>query len=171
MKYFVLCFVVAIVAAACSSSHYYIVRHAEKTVLTKDSASMMMNNPPLSEAGKVRAFVLRDELAKKHIRHIYSTNTIRSRTTAEPLSQAKNIPIETYGNIDSLVLLLHSIKGNVLIVGHSNTVDDIVNKLSGKKEIASDLKDSEYDNLFILRGKEGKMKFTRKKYGYPSNPE
>ena len=169
MKYFVLCFVIAI--TACSSSHYYVVRHAEKTVLTKDSASMMMNNPPLSEAGKVRAFVLRDELVKKHIRHIYSTNTIRSRTTAEPLSQAGNIQIESYGNIDSLVALLHSVKGNVLIVGHSNTVDDIVNKLSGKKEIASDLKDSEYDNLFILRGKTGKMKFTRRKYGYPSNPE
>jgi len=169
MKYFVLCFVIAI--TACSSSHYYVVRHAEKTVLTKDSASMMMNNPPLSEAGKVRAFVLRDELVKKHIRHIYSTNTIRSRATAEPLSQASKIQIESYNNVDSLVALLHSVKGNVLIVGHSNTVDDIVNKLSGKKEIASDLKDSEYDNLFILRGKEGKMKFTRKKYGYPSNPE
>src|SRR6266496_5199571 len=105
MKYFVLCFIVAI--TACSSSRYYIVRHVEKTVLTKDSASMMMNNPPLSEAGKVRAFVLRDELAKKHIRHIYSTNTIRNRATAEPLSQEKNIQIETYSNVDSLVALLH----------------------------------------------------------------
>jgi len=86
MKYFVLCFVIAI--TACSSSHYYVVRHAEKTVLTKDSASMMMNNPPLSEAGKVRAFVLRDELVKKHIRHIYSTNTIRSRASSDRPSGA-----------------------------------------------------------------------------------
>jgi phosphohistidine phosphatase SixA len=67
--------------------------------------------------------------------------------------------------------MLHSVKGDILIVGHSNTVDDIVNKLSGRKDVPADLKDSEYDNLFILKGKSGKLQFTRRKYGYPSNPE
>ena len=150
---------------------YYIVRHAEKAIVTKDSAGMMVSNPPLSEAGKVRSFVLRDELANKKIRHIYSTNFIRTISTAEPLSKKNNITIETYGLIDTLVNRLKSIKGNVLIIGHSNTVDDIVNKISGKKEIPEDLKDSDYDNLFILKGKNGHYHFTRKKYGYPSNPE
>jgi phosphohistidine phosphatase SixA len=169
MRYFCLAFVLVI--TACSSNRYFIVRHAEKTILTKDSASMMMSNPPLSEAGKVRAFVLRDELANKHIQHIYSTNTLRSISTVEPLSQQKNIQVKIYSNIDSLVILLKSIKGNALIVGHSNTVDDIVNKLCGKTAIPGDLKDFEYDNLFILKGRNGKLHFTRKKYGYSSNPE
>jgi broad specificity phosphatase PhoE len=169
MKYLFYAFL--LMMTACSSNRYFIVRHAEKTVLTKDSANMMMNNPPLSEAGKVRAFVLRDELINKHIGHIYSTNTIRSISTAEPLSQAKNIKIEFYNNADSLAGILKAIKGNVLIVGHSNTVDDIINKLCGKMKVPGDLKDFEYDNLFILKGKVGKMHFTRKKYGYTSNPE
>ena len=169
MKYLLPLFIV--VVASCSTQRYYIVRHAEKAVLSRDSAGMMTSNPPLSEAGKVRSFVLRNELAQKHIRHIYSTSTLRTTSTAEPLSQEERIPIEIYSNVDSLIHLLHSLKGNVLIIGHSNTVDDIVNKLSGRKDIPADLKDSEYDNLFMLKGEKGKLQFTRKKYGYPSNPE
>jgi phosphohistidine phosphatase SixA len=169
MKYLFLAFIVLV--TACTPTRYYIVRHAEKTVLAKDSAGMMANNPPLSDAGKVRAFVLREELAGKKIRQIYSTNTIRTIKTAEPLSQAIGVQIQTYSSIDSLVNLVKSLKGNTLIVGHSNTVDDIVNKICGFTEMDKDLKDSEYDNLFILEKKKGKTYFTRKKYGYPSNPE
>lgn len=168
MKYLPLLFILAL--AACSTPKYYVVRHAEKTVLSKDSAGMMANNPPLSEAGKVRAFVLRDELTNKHIKHIYSTNTLRTISTAEPLSQATNINVELYRNIDSLVNAIKGSKDNILIVGHSNTVDDIVNKLCGETKFG-DLKDSEYDNLFIITKKKGKMVFTRKKFGYPSTPE
>ena len=51
----------------------YIVRHAEKIASGDSLAKMMANDPPLSEAGKVRAIVLRDELKNKHIAHIYST--------------------------------------------------------------------------------------------------
>ena len=169
MKYLSLLFLIG--ASACNSSRYFIVRHAEKAILLRDSAGMMSNNPPLSEAGKVRAFVLRDELAHKKIRHIYSTNTLRTTSTAEPLSNAKGLPMKFYSNVDTLVNLVRSIKGHVLIIGHSNTVDDIVNKLTGKKEIAADLKDSEYDNLYIITKKNGQYRFTQRKYGYPSNPE
>ena len=148
----------------------YVVRHAEKA-LPKDSLpNMSATDPPLSEAGQVRAFVLRDELSKKHIKAIYSTNTIRTFYTADPLSKATNIKIQAYSNIDSLVSLIKSRKGNILVVGHSNTVDDIVNKLCGKTKIAGDIKDNEYDNLFIVKIKGKKKIFERRKYGYPSNP-
>ncbi|MES1217163.1 MAG: histidine phosphatase family protein [Bacteroidota bacterium] len=169
MKYLLILFIFSI--SACSTTRYYVVRHAERAVVTKDSAGMMASNPPLSEAGKVRSFVLRNELQNKHIQHIYSTNTIRTTTTAEPLSQKKNIKVEIYSNIDSLVNRLKSEKGNALIVGHSNTVDDIVNKIIGRKEILADFKDTEYDNLFIIKRKKGQYQLSRKKYGYPSNPE
>ncbi len=130
----------------------------------------MVNDPPLSEAGKVRAIVLKDELNNKHIRHIYSTNTIRSMSTAGPLSQALKISVDPYSNIDSLVNLIKSTKGNVLVVGHSNTVDDIVNKLCRQTKIAADLKDGEYDNLFLIKFRGRKVIFDQRKYGYPSNP-
>src|SRR5215471_18305470 len=113
-----LCFLLfsAISLALPSCSHtVYVVRHAEKISSTDSAAKMMANDPPLSEAGKVRALVLRDELKNKQIKHIYSTNTIRTRSTAEPLSQSTKINIELYGNVDSLVNAIQSMKGNVLI--------------------------------------------------------
>ena len=154
---------------SCSRS-VYVVRHAEKISSADSAAKMMANDPPLSEAGKVRAIVLKNELKNKHIKHIYSTNTIRTRSTAEPLSQATKINIESYSNLDSLVNVVQSMKGNVLIVGHSNTVDDIVNKLCRQTKIAADLNDKEYDNLFVLKIRGKKRTFSRRKYGYPSNP-
>jgi broad specificity phosphatase PhoE len=148
----------------------YIVRHAEKITTSDSIGKMTANDPPLSEAGKVRALVLKNELADKHIGHIYSTNTIRTRSTAEPLSEAIKINIELYNSIDSLISAIKSAKGNVLVVGHSNTVDDIVNKLCGQVKIASDLKDGEYDNLFVVKIRGKKIIFDQRKYGYPSNP-
>jgi phosphohistidine phosphatase SixA len=158
-----------VVLLSCSRN-VYVVRHAEKISSTDSAAKMMANDPPLSEAGKVRAFVLRDELKTKHIKHIYSTNTVRTRATAEPLSQATKINIELYNNVDSLVNVIQSMKGNVLIVGHSNTVDDIVNKLCRQTKIAADLNDKEYDNLFVVKINGKKRIFSRHKYGYASNP-
>jgi phosphohistidine phosphatase SixA len=147
-----------------------VVRHAEKIAASDSAAKMMANDPPLSEAGKVRAIVLRDELKNKHVHHIYSTNTIRTMSTVQPLSQAIKMPIDSYSNVDSLVNIIKSIKGSVLVVGHSNTVDDIVNKLCGQTKIANDLKDPEYDNLFVVKFRGKKKIFERRKYGYPSNP-
>jgi phosphohistidine phosphatase SixA len=152
----------------------YVVRHAEKTLPNDTTVKMMANDPPLSEAGKVRSFVLRDELKNDHIRHIYSTNTLRTKATAEPLSKSIGVPIETYNSrdsLDQLIVTLKNEKGSALVVGHSNTVDDIVNKLTGKTTIPSDLKEYEYDDLFVLRFKGKKVYYSMKKYGYPSNPE
>ena len=60
-------------------------------------------------------------------------------------------------------------KGNILVVGHSNTVDDIVNRLSQRTEIAADLKDNEYDNLFILKRKGRGYLYKNEKYGNKSS--
>ena len=148
----------------------YVVRHAEKMPGTDSAARMMSDDPPLSEAGMVRALVLKNELVKKHIKHIYSTSTRRTRSTAEPLSKAIKINIDSYSNVDSLVHVIQAMKGNALVVGHSNTVDDIVNKLCGQIRIPADLKDNDYDNLFVVKIRGKKKIFTRRKYGYPSNP-
>ena len=163
------------VFASCSANRYYIVRHAEKAVVTKDSVGMMANNPPLSEPGKVRAFTLRDELKGAHIKSIFSTNTVRTTSTAQPLSELTGVPIMFYSpakdSANAFTQKLKALKGNVLIVGHSNTVDDIVNGLTGRADIPGDLADAEYDNLFIVTKKGNKWLFDRNKYGYPSNPE
>lgn len=149
---------------ACSQT-YYIVRHGEKAAATGE---MNATNPPLSDLGKARADALKEVLKNEKIGYIFSTNTIRTRSTAEPLSTLLNIPIETYNpRPDSaFISQLRSLKKNVLIVGHSNTVDDIVNMLTKEQKVPKDLEDSEYNNLFIVTVKGDKITFERKTYGY-----
>ena len=96
---------------------------------------------------------MRKQLQGKKIKHIYSTNTIRTTSTAEPLSKSIGIPIKTYNGIDSgFVQLLKNSKENILVVGHSNTVDDLVNALMDKK-LLSDLPDAQYGDIFIVHKK------------------
>ena len=163
----------AIIISSCSHK-YYIVRHAEKEGTT-GTANAASNDPSLSEAGKVRALVLKDELSTKHIRYIYSTKTARTIATASPLSEVTGIKIQYYSTRDSLNEFIQQLKaikkGNVLIVGHSNTVDDIVNRLCNAVKISGDLPESRYDNIFIVTRRGKKINFKAHKYGYPSNPD
>jgi broad specificity phosphatase PhoE len=173
MRYILIAIISCSLFSSCSRT-IYVVRHAEKVAATDTTVKMNASDPPLSEAGKVRAIVLREELEKKSIKHIYSTNTMRTLSTAQPLVEATGIKVELYNTKDSLDHLVEKVKtqkGNILIIGHSNTVDDIVNKLTGKKNVTADLADSQYDNLFIITQKGNRMRYERKKYGYPSNPE
>jgi len=142
-----------------------VVRHAEKATVT---GNMSATDPPLSEEGQRRAVALRDYMSGKKIAAIYSTNTIRTKTTVQPISDQLQIPIQQYGpRPDSTFInLIKSIDKNVLIVGHSNTIDDIANQLSGSTQVAGDLADAEYDNIFIIRYKGKKFKkFERVRYG------
>jgi phosphohistidine phosphatase SixA len=117
---------------------------------------------------------LRELLKGENVHFIFSTNTIRTRATAQPLNELRGAThIEVYNTKDSLDYFIEKLKairkGNSLIVGHSNTVDDIVNKLCGEIKIPNDLPDTEYDNLYILTKKGKKMKFENKTYGTPTN--
>jgi len=167
-------FFLLVFASSCSSVKYFVVRHAEKETPSAGVVMNTPNDPPLSVAGKVRAIELGQELKGQNIHYIFSTNTIRTTSTARPLSELRgNIPIELYNTRDSLDFLIQKLKaiknGNSLIVGHSNTVDDIVNKLCGEIKVPKDLPDSEYDNLYIVTKKGKKTKFENKTYGTPTN--
>src|SRR6185503_1946551 len=144
-----------VILSSCSSVKYYIVRHAEKETPSAGTTMSTPNDPPLSSAGRVRAIELRETLKNKGIRYIFSTNTTRTISTAQPLNELEgDTQIEIYNTKDSLDFFIDKLKsiqkGNSLIVGHSNTVDDIVNKLVGEIKVPKDLPDSEYDNLYIV---------------------
>ena len=142
---------------ACSQT-YYVVRHAEKETAT---GSMNSTDVPLTDLGRRRAEALKETLSNKKIKHIYSTNTIRTKSTAKPTAEYFQLSIQEYGPRPDSVFIqtLKKQKGNTLIVGHSNTVDDIVNLLMGTKTIVKDLEDSEYDHLFIVKRKGKKVRF------------
>lgn len=130
----------------------YVVRHAEK------SASPA-SNPVLTDAGSARAIKLKETLQSKKITKIYSTNTTRTLKTAEPLADYLKIKTEIYKAVpdSNFILSLRRAKSNQLVVGHSNTIDDIVNMLCGKKVIPADISEAVYDNLFVIKlSKSGK---------------
>jgi|SRR5688500_7691987 len=169
----ILC-VLIVIFSSCGSVKYYIVRHTEKETASAGTTMSTPNDPPLSAAGRARAIELREALTGKGIRYIFSTNTIRTISTAQPLDELRGATkIELYNTRDSLDHLIQKLKeikkGNSLIVGHSNTVDDIVNKLCGETKVPGDLPDSEYDNLYIVTKKGRQLKFENKTYGTPTN--
>jgi broad specificity phosphatase PhoE len=164
MKYFLP--VLLLLLASCSHS-YFIVRHAERADQNTTGGSMMAADPPLSDDGKARALVLKELLKNKDIRYIFCTNTIRSKATAQPLADYLNIQPEIYKPMpdSAFISKLKALKKNVLIIAHSNTMDDIVNLLCGKKEVPGDLKDTDYDNLFIIQKKGKQYRFSHLHYG------
>ena len=165
MKTLTVLLLVSYLLTACSHT-YYVVRHAEKGTATPGEPMTSPDNPPLTRAGELRAQALKEILKDKKIAYIFSTNTVRTRSTAEPLRALRGLEIEIYRPLvdSAFVQKLKGLKKNALIVGHSNTVDDIVNGLTGEKTISGDLQDSEYDNLFVVTYKGKKIKFVRQKF-------
>ncbi len=155
----------------------YVVRHAEKASGIDPTTMKTYGDPPLSLEGQERALKLKEILSGKNIRYIYSTNTLRTISTARPLKELfLNMPIRIYSSKpDSMDMFIGQVKeikkGNVLIVGHANTVDDIANKLCGKTVVPGDLKDYEYDNLFVIKRKRDHYYFRNEKYGAPSKSQ
>ena len=155
----------AIFLSSCKTTTFFVVRHAEKQTNT------MASDVPLSDAGMQRAEALKNELKDEKIGTVYSTNYIRTRSTAQPLADAVGVTIQIYDPADST--FIHRIvntgnkdnEGNMLIVGHSNTVDDIVNALMKEVVIPGDLPDSQYGDIFIVKKKGKKFSFEKKRFG------
>jgi phosphohistidine phosphatase SixA len=167
MQKFIGFLIINIYLTSCSHT-YYVVRHAEKAVPSAGATMSTPDDPPLSDAGSKRAETLKEVLKDKKIRYIFSTNTTRTRLTAEPLSKYSGVNIQTYGPKPDSIFInqLKKLKHNTLIIGHSNTVDDLVNGLSNQTNL-SDLADAEYDNLFIVKYKHllgTKIKYERRNY-------
>lgn len=169
----ILCYCLFIVLCSSCSQQVFIVRHAEKAAVPKGATRMEASDPPLSEAGLQRAAALAAALKNKKIKQVYSTGYQRTVSTVQPVADAAGVPVQRYHpSADSMILFIQKIKsvkkGNILVAGHSNTVDDIANRLAGQQVIKGDLDETVYDRLFILRKKKNGYAFTEKKYGAPS---
>jgi broad specificity phosphatase PhoE len=131
-----------------AQSVVFVVRHAERADAGMSGGS---NDPDLSAAGQARAESLAALLKDTRISAIFVTEFKRTRQTAAPLAKALGVEPIVVSSKDMPGLLAHvkARSGNVLIVGHSNTVPEIVKALGGE---AVAIGDSEYDNLFVLTG-------------------
>lgn len=149
-------------AQAQQSKTVWVVRHAEKlTENPKDT------NPNLNSKGLERAEDLKQFLEKKKIEKIFSTPYLRTKNTAEPLAKTLEINTEIYeSKVDAD--FANKIKAlsnkSILVVGHSNTVLEVVKSLGAKPPVQT-LKDDDYDFLFEVKIKGDKATVKTHRYG------
>jgi len=132
----------AFLSTATAQSTIFIVRHAEKADATKD--------PDLSEAGRARAEALAKTLRDARITAIYATEFKRTQQTAAPLAKALGLTVTTLPAKDNAALIakLRASTGNALIVGHGDTIPDLIKALGISDPI--NIAENDYDNLFVV---------------------
>jgi broad specificity phosphatase PhoE len=139
--------------AAASDQILFLVRHAEKVespAAQPAPAAMMADDPPLSAAGQARAVKLAALLASADVKYIFTTEYRRTRETAAPLAEKLKLKPVISAAKDPTPLLeqVRRVTGNVLIVGHSNTLPDLLKKLGVKEDVT--IGEHDYDSLFVV---------------------
>lgn len=140
-----LCFApIAASAQAAAPVTVFVVRHAERASTESDS--------PLSELGKARAERLAAMLASAGVTHAISTEFIRTKETVAPLATRLGLTPTVVGarDMNPLITMLQGLPAGTraLVAGHSNTINVIVNRLTGQDIPA--LEDSVYDRLYVV---------------------
>lgn len=124
----------------------FLVRHAEKAEPTPDRPS----DPDLSAAGRARADRLAKALDDIRFSAIYATEFQRTQKTAAPIARKSMLGIATIPakNVAALVAKLKKDDGRILVVGHSNTVPEIIKGLGVTTPVQ--IAETDYGDLFIV---------------------
>jgi phosphohistidine phosphatase SixA len=149
----------------------FLVRHAEK-------ADAPREDPPLLETGATRAQLLARILGKSGIKAIYTSQYLRTRATAEPLAKQLGIasvaislkmspsnPRQvTSESIQEITEKIYQRPGeNALVIGHSNSIPDVIKALGG--DVVPTIDEKEFDDLFVVTiYAKGKARVTHLKY-------
>lgn len=156
----------------------FIVRHAEKSqdpCTRSDPSCEFQCDVCLSPEGKARAEQLVHVLSQAKINAIYSTNTHRTKETAEPLldflkPHIPQLDIESYRSareVAEKVKREHSGQ-RLLIVSHSDMVEDIIEQLNGNRNACPISND--YDNLcLVIIDSSDETEVIELHYGEPSS--
>jgi broad specificity phosphatase PhoE len=137
--------------ATAATTTVIVIRHAEKDL----SAGAV--DPPLDQAGEARAALLvrmfGDAQSLGHVDAIYVSPALRNRLTAAPLAARLGINVTVAPADDPKGLARRALRehrgARILIVGHSDTVPEIVSALSGVEKIP-DIGDQEYGTMYIV---------------------
>ena len=141
-----------------STATFIVVRHAERD-------PGMDPDPPLNAAGRARADRLASLLGEqglgRPIGAIFVSDTRRARDTAEPLARSLRLTPTALKGSDVSQLLkrarAQAAVGPVLIVGHSNTIPQIVRGLVDFPVFT--IAENEFDAVFVI---------VRPRFGPPS---
>jgi broad specificity phosphatase PhoE len=134
-------------SGAAAQSTIFIVRHAER-------AENGGTDPDLSDLGRTRAATLANMLKDAGISAIYVTELKRTQQTAAPLAKMLHLDLTIVPAKDSPALLakVRNSTGNLLVVGHSNTIPDLIKGFGIATPI--NIAENDYDNLFVLMREE-----------------
>lgn len=125
--------------AAEAARQIYVMRHLQKAV---------GDNPPLTEEGADLARLVAEMFCNSGIKAVFATDTRRATQTGEPLARFVGVPVTHYDprNVPALVTAVGQVRGHVLVVGHSNTVPDLVAAFGGARP--APLSDSDYGTIY-----------------------
>ena len=128
----------------------YLIRHAETTGVGTD--------PGLSSAGLERVQDWADLFQDVTFDAFYSTDLNRTRQTIEPIASSYDQDVILYDHADfslANVVMDHT-GGNVLIVGHSNTIPMFINAYLGSA-VYPNMTENEYGNLYKITVLDGEV--------------
>ena len=150
----------------------FLIRHAER-------AEEPRQDPPLTEKGVARSEALARLLSTAGIKAIYTSQFARTKLTAEPLAKqlgvtATAISLKTSpsnpraiaeeSTKETVDKILSHAGGGVLVVGHSNSIPDVIKMLGG--DVVPTIDEKKFDDLFVVTVyANGKAKVTHLKYG------
>ena len=141
-----------------------LVRHAERLA---GMAPDVLLSPPGEQRAKQLATLLKDSKLKA----VFTTEVRRVQQTAEPTAQQFHLQpvVIPQKDVDALISRLQTLPDDetVLVVGHTNTVPAIVERLGGT---VPPLSDAEYDRMIVIvtRGK-AKPSILTLRYGDPAH--
>ena len=137
---------------ATSQPNHYVLRHLQKAE---------GNDPGLTEVGRANAEALAGMLDRDPPSAIYVSATRRARETAAPTARRYGLTAKEYDPRDTpaLIARVQAEPGTVLIVGHSNTVPEIVAALGGGQ--VGPLSEQDYGDLFYISGPQRNVVRTR----------
>ncbi len=123
---------------------FYLIRHAEKVRTDPND-----EDPSLDIKGMVRAKGWATYFEPIKIDKIYISKYKRTKQTASLIAQQKMVTPTRYEptTLYSEAFLKENNGKNVLIVGHSNTIPQMVNKLIGEEKF-KDMDDNDNATLF-----------------------
>ncbi len=132
--------------SSASAQTIFLVRHAERA----DAGGTAERDPKLSATGEARAQVLAQTLRDARIHAVYATEFQRTQSTAKPLADLLKVPVKIFRASDTAALVeaLKAAKENALVVGHSNTLPEIMSALGIAQPLT--LSENVYDDLFLV---------------------
>jgi broad specificity phosphatase PhoE len=141
-----------------------VVRHAERADGGAPANAMTapVVDPPLSAAGEARAAKLAEMLRDAGVTAVYATEYRRTADTGRPLAGKRGLQVRPLPARDTAALVAklkaEHAKDVVLVIGHSNTVPDIIRALGGPTVT---MREDEYDAMYILTPATGALTLIR----------